>query len=109
MLGTKIVMDEDKILKEYKHDLSKVYKAIDEYANECGLMKQDKFTYICREDDEQDFPHLMKFTHLILMKSLWFRENVKEWIWLDDEEGNSDLIEATNKLLNKGHKLCLER
>lgn len=109
MLGTRIVMNEDKIIKENKHDLSKVYKAIDEHASECSLIKQDKFTYTCREEDEQDFPHLMKFTHLILMKSPWFRENVKEWLWLDDEEGNGDLIKTTNELLNKGYKLCLEK
>lgn len=62
MLGTKIVMDEYKILKENKYDLNKVYKAIDEYAEECNLVKYDEFTYIYKDDDEQDFPLLMKFT-----------------------------------------------
>jgi len=34
LLGTKIVLDEEKILKEGKYNLEDMYKTIDEYAKE---------------------------------------------------------------------------
>lgn len=102
MLGTKIVMDEAKIIREGRCDLTKVYQVIDKFAQECNLVKKDKFTYLCKEGDEQDFPHLSKFTHFGLMDQKWFMENLIEWIWLDGEEGDGDLIAGYNRLKKKG-------
>ena len=37
MLGTKIILDEDKILREGKYNLAKAYQAIDRFAQEYTL------------------------------------------------------------------------
>ena len=103
MLGTKIVMDEAKIIREGRCDLARVYQIIDKFAQECNLVKKDKFTYLCKEDDEQDFPHLSKFTHFRLMDQKFFRDNMKEWKWLDDDEGNGDLIEDIREFEREGY------
>ncbi|WP_297942279.1 hypothetical protein [uncultured Campylobacter sp.] len=102
MKGSKIVLDEDKILREGKYNLAKVYQAIDRLARECNLVKKDKFTYLCKEDDELDFPHLGKFTHFGLMDQKWFMENLIEWTWLDSEEGDSNLIADYIELKEEG-------
>ncbi|EIA3709889.1 hypothetical protein K7F24_001000, partial [Campylobacter jejuni] len=39
LLGTRIVLDEEKILKEGKYNLEDMYKMIDEYAKESGMIK----------------------------------------------------------------------
>ena len=75
--GTRIVMDEDKIRKEGKYDLDKLYQNIDELAEHAGLIKKNKYTYIC-QGNEKDLA--------------WFTKNVKEWIWIDRKEGDTDLI-----------------
>lgn len=106
MLGTKIVMDEAKIIREGRCDLARVYQIIDKFAQECNLVKKDKFTYLCKEDDEQDFPHLGKFTHAFLLNQKFFRDNVKEWRWLDDDEGqlrDADLISHIRRFERKGY------
>ncbi|MBJ6739186.1 hypothetical protein JG667_02130, partial [Campylobacter jejuni] len=50
LLGTRIVLDEEKILKEGKYNLEDMYKMIDEYAKESGMIKIDKETYHCKGD-----------------------------------------------------------
>ena len=51
-IGTRIVMDEDKIRKEGKYDLEKIYKDIDELADNTGLIKKNKYTYICQGNEK---------------------------------------------------------
>ena len=108
MLGTKIVMDEAKIIREGRCDLARVYLIIDKFAQECNLVKKDKFTYLCKEDDEQDLPHLGKFTHAFLLNQKFFRDNVKEWKWLDGEDldgedGEKNLIDTIHEFEREGY------
>ena len=91
LLGTRFILDEEKILKEDKYDLNKMYEIIEEMANQCGLIKIDKNTYHCKGDRE-DLGRLGVFIHRGLVKSDWFTLNVKEWEWLSEKEGNSDMI-----------------
>lgn len=91
MLGTKIVMDEYKIIKEKKYDLNKIYKTLDDTANRFSFTKQDKFTYVAK-DDEEALSNMGRFCFDTLMNSKWFIENVKEWLFLDSEEGNSNMM-----------------
>ena len=58
--GTRIVMDEDKIRREGKYDLDKVYQNIDELAEYAGLIKKNKYTYIC-QGNEKDLAALAIF------------------------------------------------
>ena len=100
MLGTKIVLDEEKIKKDNVYSVDSVYETIDKIAKECKLVKQDKYTYICPRG-ELDSPRLGSFIYNYLRDYDWFTLNVKEWILLDDDEGNDDLI-VINKQKKKG-------
>ena len=91
MLGTKIVLNEEKILREEKYDIVELYDLIDNFAEDLGFTKDRQFTYIA------------KFCHSGLMKCDWFIDNVLEWIWLDDEDGNTELMKriVSNPNLSK--------
>ncbi len=90
--GTRIVMDEDKIRREGKYDLDKLYQNIDELAEYAGLIKKNKYTYIC-QGNEKDLAALAIFNFMNLVEEEWFTKNVKEWTWINKEEGNENLIE----------------
>ena len=89
--GTRIVMDEDKIRKEGKYDLDKLYQNIDKMAEHAGLIKKNKYTYIC-QGNEKDLAALAIFNFHKLVEQEWFTKNVKEWTWIK-EEGDENLIE----------------
>ena len=93
--GTRIVMDEDKIRREGKYDLDKVYQNIDELAEYAGLIKKNKYTYIC-QGNEKDLAALAIFNFHKLVEAEWFTKNVKEWTWINKEEGDENLIEHFN-------------
>ncbi len=94
--GTRIVMDEDKIRREGKYDLDKLYQNIDELAEYAGLIKKNKYTYVC-QGNEKDLAALAIFNFHKLVEEEWFTKNVKEWIWINKKEGNEDLIEHFKK------------
>ncbi|MCR2124156.1 hypothetical protein CUPS3778_03790 [Campylobacter upsaliensis] len=91
LLGTHFILDEEKILKEDKYDLEKIYKAIDEMAEHSEMVKIDKNTYHCK-GDENDLGCLGTFVYTNLIKCDWFTLNVKEWTWLSEKEGDETLI-----------------
>ena len=94
--GTRIVMDEEKIKREGIYDLEKIYEDIDNIAEYAGLIKKNKYTYIC-QGNERDLAALGIFNFMNLVKKEWFTKNVKEWTWIDKSEGNTDLIETCKK------------
>ncbi len=94
--GTRIVMDEDKIRKEGKYELDKLYQNIDKMAEHAGLIKKNKYTYIC-QGNEKDLAALGIFNFMNLVEEEWFTKNVKEWTWIDRKEGDTDLIESCKK------------
>lgn len=96
LLGTRIVLDEEKILRENKYDLNKMYELIDEIAKDSGLIKIDKYTYHCKGNDK-DLACLGIFVYKNLIDCDWFTLNVKEWDWISEKEGNSDLISRCKK------------
>ena len=98
--GTRIVLDEEKIIKEGKYDLNKLYQNIDELAEHAGLIKKNKYTYIC-QGNEKDLAALGIFNFMNLVEKEWFTKNVKEWTWIDRKEGDTDLIESC-KNYNEG-------
>jgi len=88
--GMRIVMDEEKILKEDIYDLDKIYEAIDKIAIYSEMKKVDKNYYVSMNNSPVD---LGVFAWTNLQKKEWFMENVKEWLWLDKIEGISDVLE----------------
>ncbi|PIE74184.1 MAG: hypothetical protein CSA19_01060 [Deltaproteobacteria bacterium] len=92
-LGTKIILDEEKILREGKYDLERIYEVIDDLAEQLTLVKTDKHTYMTR-GNEQDLANLGLFCRL--RKFDWVATNVAQWIWLDNQEGNTDMVKKYN-------------
>jgi|GEM_PF-286049 len=76
----KIVMDEEKILRENRYDLDEMYKVIDEIAEATDMKKLNKYYYISKDDKLEN---LGAFTIFSLKREDWFRENVKEWFRYD--------------------------
>ncbi len=91
-IGTRIVLDEDKIRNEGIYDLDEIYKHIDELANHAGLIKKNKYTYIC-QGNGKDLAVMGIFNIQNLLEQEWFTKNVKEWIWIDRKEGDTDMKE----------------
>ena len=76
MLGTRIILDEEKILREGKYKL-------DEIAQKSRLTKQDKFIYLS-SGDENDLGRVALFTIHYATENEAITHNVKEWFWLDN-------------------------
>ena len=70
LLGTKIVRDEEKVLREKKYNLSAKY----EYLANLGL-------FICHYAAQNE----------------WITKNVKEWVWIDEDEGNENMMAKLKK------------
>lgn len=91
MLGTKFILDEEKIKRDGKYDLNSVYSSIDKVAQIAHLTKISNNHFVFT--GEQNAPaYLGIFVFNYMSKYEWFTTNLKEWLWLDDDEGNSDLI-----------------
>lgn len=99
LLGTRFILDEEKILRENKYDLEKIYEAIDGIAKHSGMIKIDKNTYHCK-GDENDLGCLGVFVYKNLIECDWFTLNVKEWDWLSEKEGNLDIIKKERQKNN---------
>jgi len=82
--GIKIVMDEEKILNEGKYRLKDIYRNIDDLAEFSRMKKIDKYYYVSKNDTPSD---LGCFAWSNLEEQDWFIENVKEWLWLDKDDG----------------------
>lgn len=96
MLGTRIVLDEEKILREGKYKLDELYAFIDNAAAESKLIKQDKYTYNCKEYKD-DFSDLGIFTMLKVIKNADITRNLKEWWLLDNGRYESNVIAGAKK------------
>lgn len=91
MLGTRIVLNEEKIINEGVYDLQEMYRIIDETASKLSFTKQDKYTYIVK-DDKYALANMGKFCYDCLMERDWFTDNVSEWEWVSDYEDNYSLM-----------------
>lgn len=91
MLGTRIVLDEEKILREGKYKLDELYAFIDNAAAESKLIKQDKYTYNCK-GYRNDLSDLGIFTMLKVIDNEAITKNVKEWWLLDNGRNESNVI-----------------
>lgn len=91
--SVRIVLDEEKILREGKYKLEDLYAYLDEIAKKANLHKQDKFTYFA-ERDEEDMSHIAIFTINHAIDNEAITRNVKEWYWLKDGVITTDVIES---------------
>ena len=95
MFGTRFELDEEKILREDKYDLDKMYELIEEMATKrAGLTKVSKNHYEFRGEKNAQ-AHLGILVFNCLLHCDWFTKNVKSWEWLgdsNDENYVGDLI-----------------
>ena len=96
MLGTRIVLDEEKIIKDGIYKLDELYAYLDEVAKEACMIKQDKFTYLCK-GDENDLFNLGNFTMYNVIQNEAITKNVKEWFWLENGEIESNIISESKQ------------
>lgn len=94
--GTRIILNEEKILKEGKYELEELYNYLDEIAQEAGMIKQDKYTYLCK-GDENDLASLGIFTNNNVILNEAITKNVKKWVWLKDNIAYLNVIEEAKK------------
>lgn len=91
MLSIRIVLDEEKILKNGKYKLEELYAYLDETAQKTGLIRVDKNNYIGK-GDAKDLSRVGIFTLCNAVKNEAITKNVKEWLWLDDNKCESNII-----------------
>lgn len=91
LLGTKIVIDEEKVLREKKYRLDVIYEYLDKLAEQCNLIRIDKNTFHAK-GDENDLANVGLFVYKHAIKNEWITKNVKEWTWISQREGNSNII-----------------
>ena len=91
LLGTKIVIDEEKVLREKKYKLDVIYEYLDELAKQCDLIRIDKNTFHAK-GDERDLANVGMFVYKHAIKNEWVTKNAKEWLWISQREGNSSII-----------------
>jgi len=91
--GIKIVMDEEKILREQEYNLEDIYNGIDHLAKFAEMKKIDKYYYVSINDTPSA---LGCFIFANLEEREWFMNNVKEVTWYDDE-GVFDILDYIEK------------
>ena len=105
MQSVRIVLDEEKILREGKYKLDELYAYLDEIAQKSRLTKQDKFTYLS-SGDEHDLACISIFTINYAIENEAITHNVKEWFWLDN---GVSYINVIDKLKHKRASASNER
>ena len=84
MVQVRIVLDEEKILKEQHYDLDKMWAAIDDAFLRYDLIKTD--IGIFRDSGkDRDYGRLWSIV-FALGEIKWFMDNVSEWYWLNTDE-----------------------
>ena len=94
--SVRIVLDEEKVLREGKYKLDELYAYLDETAKTAKLTKQDKYTYVGKGDD-RDLSRIGIFTVVEAVKNQAITKNVKEWWWLNDGVPYIDVIAESKK------------
>lgn len=82
-IGVRLILDEQKIAKEGKYNVDKMYEYIDEKADKY-LTKVGKGEYQCY-GNEQDLSNMGIFNLQFLSNQEWFTKNVKKWEWIEDD------------------------
>ena len=106
MFAMKIQMDEEKILREGKINLQKVYAALDRIFAKYNLVKGETepdgtLNYLGTESNK-DFGRFTTVAINLEDVNTWFAPNCKKWLWGDNEEipgvwNWEDMLEAMRK------------
>ena len=91
LLGTKIVIDEEKVLREKKYKLDVIYEYLDRLAEQCNLIRIDKNTFHAK-GNENGLANLGLFMCRYAVKNEWLTKNIKEWICISERSGEEDMV-----------------
>ena len=80
----KIVFDEEKVRRDGKYDIEKMYASIDKAFDGWGIPKIDRGVYQTKGLNS-DYTNFMSFC-MGMRRVSWFMEYIDKWIW---EKGNS--------------------
>ncbi|MGX3098144.1 hypothetical protein [Helicobacter sp. 23-1046] len=94
--SVRIVLDEEKILREGKYKLEDLYAYLDEIAKEADLIKQDKYNYVGK-GDKNDLSRIGIFTVNNAVKNEAITRNVKEWLWFENDTLDVNVIESAKR------------
>ena len=95
-LSVRIVLDEEKILREGKYKLEDLYAYLDEIAKEADLIKQDKCNYVGK-GDKNDLSRIGIFTVNNAVHNEAITRNVKEWYWLENGVIDTNVIKSAKR------------
>ncbi len=87
--GVKIILDEEKIIKENIYTLEQIYTKLDAIAKKTNMIKIDKYRYVPMEKNSIS---LAVFNIYNLLHQDWMKKYAKEWLRFDEREGNKDMI-----------------
>lgn len=96
LLGTKIVIDEEKVLREKKYKLDVIYEYLDKLAEQCNLIRIDKNTFHAK-GNEKDLANVALFVCKYAVENEWLTKNIKEWVWISENSGNEDMMAKFKK------------
>ncbi|MGX3044691.1 hypothetical protein [Helicobacter sp. T3_23-1056] len=94
--SVRIVLDEEKILREGKYKLEDLYAYLDEIAKEADLIKQDKCNYVGK-GDKNDLSRIGIFTVNNAIENEAITRNVKEWLWFENDKLDVNVIESAKR------------
>lgn len=89
--GTRFEIDEEKVLREKQYNLEAMYKIIDEVATKrAHLTKKAKNHFIFEGENAPAYVGIFVFNYMVEYE--WFTKNLKSWEWLDEDEGDTNII-----------------
>ena len=100
LLDTKIVIDEEKVLREKKYKLDVIYEYLYKLAEQCNLIRIDKNTFkntFHAKGNEKDLANVALFVCKYAVENEWLTKNIKEWIWISENSGNEDMMAKFKK------------
>lgn len=81
MVKMKVVMDEEKIKSQGEYNVSTIKEQLKKSFGLFDIVETEENIYTGNEEDES-YMALVS----IFLDCEWFMNNVKEWIWIDEED-----------------------
>ena len=93
MIKMQVIMDEEKILRDKKYDLTKIYETLDRFfIDNLGLIKGEDGFYL-GSGAKTDFGNFGR-AMWTFGKKAWFLDNVAVWLYFnsDDSDNPDDFV-----------------
>lgn len=93
MIKMQIIMDEEKILREKKYSLAKVYETLDHFFLDNLHLAKGEDSFYLGSGAKTDFGNFGR-AMWTLSKKAWFLDNVQTWLYFnsDDSDDPNDFV-----------------